>query len=145
MSEIHIEIVRNELSSGINHLSQQITALKDSLLSESKSTAGDKHETGRASIQLEIEQISNQLKLKEEMFNELTRIKFDSSSDSIQAGSFVKSSIGTFILSVAVGKISKNEAFAVSLSSPFAKLAIGLKVGDSFELNGREVEIFEVA
>jgi len=144
MSKIHIEIVRNELSGSINHLGQQITALKDSLLSESKSTAGDKHETGRASIQLEIEQISNQLKVKEEMFNELTRIKFDSSLESIQAGSYVKSSIGEFILSIAVGKISKHDSFAISLNSPFAKQAIGLNKGDSFELNGREVKILEV-
>ena len=38
-----------------------IKEIQESLLSETKSSAGDKHETGRAMIQLEQEKLSSQL------------------------------------------------------------------------------------
>ena len=42
-------------------LEKQKEALQLALTSESKSSAGDKHETGRAMIQLEREKLGNQI------------------------------------------------------------------------------------
>ena len=66
-----------------------IALLQVSLTSESKSTAGDKHETGRAMIQLEREKLGNQLKQLELQEAVLRKIQTDKKSDLIVLGSYV--------------------------------------------------------
>ena len=51
-----------------------IASNKQALLSETKSSVGDKHETGRAMLQLELENISQQLEGITTMRNTLARV-----------------------------------------------------------------------
>ena len=45
----------------LSNIQNQIRAIQESLTSETKSSAGDKHETGRAMLQLEREKAGQQL------------------------------------------------------------------------------------
>ena len=75
MSEIKKQLFsecQNFVNSKLEAIHRTIEGLQNSLTSETKSTAGDKHETGRAMAQLEQEKIE-----KEEMLPELE----DSSED----------------------------------------------------------------
>ncbi len=65
------------------------------LLSETKSSAGDKHETGRAMLQLEMEKASLQLDALNEMKETLDKINFSSNSDISKLGSLVITSSAT--------------------------------------------------
>jgi hypothetical protein len=62
------------LESKLHGYKKSLDLLYESLNSEIKSSAGDKHETGRAMIQLEIEKTGNQLKEVEKNYEYLLKI-----------------------------------------------------------------------
>ena len=123
-----------------------IKSAQKALQSETKSSAGDKHETGRAMVQLEMEKASLQLTSINQMVETLDKIKFQSKSDIAKLGSLVLTSSGNYFLSISAGEININDKifFAVSLSSPIGKVLLGLKLGDKILFNGNQIQILEV-
>jgi transcription elongation GreA/GreB family factor len=121
-----------------------ISSNKKALLSEIKSSAGDKHETGRAMLQLEMEKASQQLSVIVEMKAILNRITFENSSDIIRLGSLIITDKGNYYLAISAGKITieNNNYYAVSTSSPIGKQLLGKKVGAILPFN--DAEILEV-
>jgi hypothetical protein len=127
-------------------------AFSNSLLKElaegaenaSKSSAGDKHETGRAMVQLEQEKIGNQLLELEAMYNELQKLEHQNTSLTISKGSLIETSSGLFYLSIGLGKVMvDNEIiFVLSAQSPFGKQLVGLKINDTLTFNG-EISVIQ--
>lgn len=119
---------------------------KVALESETKSSAGDKHETGRAMLQLEMEKASLQLESANKMKETLAKINFHSISDISRLGSLVITSLGNYFLAISVGKveISKKVYYAVSMSSPIGKHLLGTKVGDEIHFNEKLIIIKKV-
>ena len=62
------------LEQQLSSIQDQINALKADLGSETKSSAGDKHETGRAMIQLEQERLGAQFSAAKRQWEVLQRI-----------------------------------------------------------------------
>lgn len=124
-------------------VNQIITSNQKALTSETKSSAGDKHETGRAMLQLEMEKASQQLAGINEMKLVLSKIKFDESSKFIKLGSLIITNQANYFLAISTGKItiSGNDYYAVSPSSPIGKLLLGKKVDDEFIFNGKKISI----
>lgn len=123
-----------------------ILQVQSSLASESKSTAGDKHETGRAMLQLEREKLGGQLQQLEILEQTLIKIKPTTSSKKIVLGSYVKTEHLNYYLSVSLGeiKIASTSVYAISVHSPIGQLLLGKMVGDSISFNGKTTEILEV-
>lgn len=123
-----------------------LNAAQESSNEESKSTAGDKHDTSRSMMQIAVEQASRQLSEAEKLRDELGRIDISKNPDVIMAGSLVKTSVGNYFIAISAGKMElENEFyFAVSISSPIAQSMKGLKKGDKFQLNGKSTLIEEV-
>lgn len=134
------------LSNKEDVLIQQLAELSEALLSEQKSTAGDKHETGRAMLQLEQEQLSKQLSDLKTQISDFTSIDFSIKSSKIIPGSFVKTNQGHFILGVAIGKVKHTnlEVFVISAHSPIGKHLINKSVNESFDFNGKNYVIEEI-
>ena len=61
-------------------ISNSIASNKNDLFSETKSSAGDKHETGRAMIQLEMEKAGQQLAIVNQMKEVLVKISIENTS-----------------------------------------------------------------
>lgn len=103
-----------------------------SLKEETKSSAGDKHETGRAMLQLERENAGKQLAEIEKLEAILHRISTAISSGPVHLGSIVKTSQANYFISIPVGEI-KTEAgvfYAIGVGSPIGKLLLGKQEGD---------------
>ncbi len=116
--------------------------LKDALGSESKSTAGDKHETGRAMIQLEQERAGHQLRQAEELLLSLQAINtLLLPAETIQLGSLAITDKGSFYISVGLGKITLDSKlyYAVSPTAPIAVALLGKRVGDIVPFNVQEL------
>jgi hypothetical protein len=124
-------------------ISKTISSNQSALQSESKSSAGDKHETGRAMLQLEMEKASLQLESVNEMKATLDKINLNSDSDNSKLGSLVITSSGSYFLSISAGKIEVDNKgyYAVSLSSPIGKQMLGAKRGDKVNFNGKIITI----
>ena len=58
----------------LNSIQERIHNIQESLMSETKSSAGDKHETGRAMLDIERENTSKQLQEVEILINLLKKI-----------------------------------------------------------------------
>ena len=126
-------------------ISKSIESTKNDLFSETKSSAGDKHETGRAMIQLEMEKAGQQLSEVNLMQEVLSRINVDKESEVACLGSLVKTTKGTYFLGVSVGKVivKQHDYFVVSTNSPIGKQLLGKSVSDSIPFN--QAEILEIA
>lgn len=77
-----------------------------SLESETKSSAGDKHETGRAMLQLEMEKASQQLLFVEQMKDILRKIDIEDRSNSAIQGSLVITTSGKYFLAIGLGTVN---------------------------------------
>ena len=123
-----------------------ISSHQKALSSETKSSAGDKHETGRAMLQLEMEKAGQQLAAVQQMQQTLAKINTLSSSANIALGSVIKTSSACYFLSISAGKLKEKETFyfAISTASPMGKLLVGKKAEDTFTWNGKEITIESV-
>ncbi len=121
-------------------LQQVLNDLKESGANETKSTAGDKHETALAMLQ--IEQANTRGQLQEVLAQKTALEKIDPtiSATMIVNGSLVKTNRGYLFISIAAGKITIDGIHVISLSpqSPLGQKLMGLKVGDSVEINNTE-------
>jgi transcription elongation GreA/GreB family factor len=130
--------VLNSLSDKLSELKMALFEITEEAKTDSKSSAGDKHETSRAMMQNEQEKIIRQMEMLTEQLNQMQRINVDAHSERIVAGSLIKTNNGYFFLSVPLGKITVQNipVFVLSPTSPLGKLLIGLTKEQSTVVNG---------
>jgi len=123
-----------------------ISSAQKALTSETKSSAGDKHETGRAMLQLEMEKAGQQLHGITVMKETLARINTAKTSNIAHLGSVVVTNIATYYMSISAGeiKVNSDSYFAISVSSPIGKLLLGKKEKDIILFNGKQISINEI-
>lgn len=149
MKDLRIKLYKSchaYLEERINAAKKAIAAAQSSANDETKSSMGDKYETGRAMMQLEIEKNTTQLAEAENQLNILKRIDPEKITDTIQNGSVIISSQGNFYLAVSAGqiKIDAQNFICISSSSPLGKVLIGKKKGEKYDLNGKQYFIENV-
>jgi hypothetical protein len=139
------EQVHVELAIKLDRLQVQFDELRKALTSETKSTAGDKHETGRAMAQLEQEKLGKQLTQTSLLRDALSKVNPSETHDTIQYGSLVQTSKGYFFFSIGLGKINvgNDDVFCMTATSPLGQKLLGKTKGNTIQLNGT-VEIIEV-
>lgn len=122
----------------INELKKSLDDLVEGAKADSKSTAGDKHETARAMMQLEQEKLSDQLNILLQQERTLQWIDPEIKSERVVNGSLVKTNRGIIFIGVALGKIfaEGHEIICVSSQSPLGLKLIAAVKGESRELNG---------
>jgi len=127
-------------------LQKAMSDIRESLLHETKSTAGDKHETGRAMLQLEREKIGNQLQITQKLKNNLRKIDLNNQGEHIKLGSIVFTSQYHYFIAISAGKITENEYtfFAIAPDTPIGKLLLGKTIGDRIYFNKTEITITDV-
>lgn len=124
-----------------------IASLQNDLNSETKSSAGDKHETGRAMIQLEMEKAGKQLASIQQSKEILARIDGSKKSSIASLGSLIETNHGIYFLCISLGhlKVEGKTYLVISTSSPIGKLLLGKKTGESIVWNGREIKIHNIS
>lgn len=130
----------------IDAASKAVKAAREATASEGKSTAGDKHETGRAMAQLEQEKFLKQLSEANKLMAVLLRIDPGTTYNQASIGSLVETNNGWFFLAVAVGKVivDGKTVFGLSTASPIGKLLHQKQPGDAVAFNGRNFELKSV-
>ena len=128
----------NLINDKISLLQQVLADLKESAGNETKSTAGDKHETALAMLQIEQSNTRGQLEDALQKKAALEKINPVLSAEQIVNGSLVKTNRGYLYLGVALGKINTAgiDVIALSPQSPLGEKMMGLVVGDTAEMNG---------
>lgn len=130
----------------LKELEQHILIVQQSANQESKSSMGDKYETGRAMAQNEVFMLSTQLENLKLEFGKFGVIDFRILREECAAGSLVRTENGWFLLSAALGKVSVDgqTVMVISLDSPLGKALLGKKKGERFQVNQKENQILDV-
>lgn len=147
MKEEIIEKCRQELKAKKLNISKEIEAVKDSMGSDTKSSAGDKYETGREMMNQERDKLQSQLGVIDRQLESLNQIKLNKRFEKIDFGAVVKTSRAHYFISISYGKISiqDKDYFMISAVTPLAQLMIGKKPGDKLNWNGKEILIEELS
>jgi transcription elongation GreA/GreB family factor len=121
-------------------------AAQESANSETKSSAGDKYETGRAMAQEERNRNAVQLREAQNLQAELARINPEQACDTVRPGALVETSMGGFFISISAGKLTVEgkDYFAVSAAAPVAVALSGKRAGEEAGLNGKVVRVVGV-
>jgi hypothetical protein len=135
------------VDSKITYIQQLIDELKVGAENDSKSSAGDKHETSRAMMQLEQEKLMKQLQLMLQHKDFLMRLNVDDRNQFVKMGSVVCTDHEIFYISVALGNIAFQQRHIIVLSptAPIAQCMKGLKTGDAFIYNHLNYTIRSIA
>ena len=125
------------LQDKITKLQQVLADLKESGANETKSTAGDKHETALAMLQ--IEQANTRGQLQEILNQQAAFKKIDPEvvASLIMNGSLIKTDKGYFFMSVALGKAVVDDVSVIALSpqSPLGQKLMGLQTNNTATIN----------
>ncbi|MEM1003158.1 MAG: 3-oxoacyl-ACP synthase [Bacteroidota bacterium] len=146
MKEFLLETCEKGLNARLSRIQKTINDIETSLNSETKSTAGDKHETGRAMLQLEREKAGAQLKDLQRQQEVLGRIQIEIKSERVALGSLVITNKASYFMSTSLGEIKfENQIiYAISLQSPIGQLLMGKSVGDITNFRGVDIQIDKI-
>lgn len=127
-------------------IQERFSGIQEAMLSETKSSAGDKHETGRAMLQLEREKLGNQLAEIQKVREILFKINPKSEASQGCLGSVVYTTQANYFISISVGEIAVNHEkfYAIATNTPIGKLLLGKKVGEAVSFRNQEFVIEKI-
>lgn len=134
--------VQKQIDDKVIKAREYMNSIEQSIQGESKSTAGDKHDTTRELMQQErnkaAQNLSNQILAQKTLIQLLN----SSSDEKVGFGSLIESHVFIFI-GIALGKVFFNgvEVVCISPLSPLARSLEGMKLGESCRFNNIEYEI----
>lgn len=136
--------IRAKLNGKIENFEKLIAETRASS-NDTKSSMGDKYETGREMLQQEINNLQIQLNeiLKQKDFLKTVLPK---PSDKADKGAIVKTEKGLFFISVSLGeiKIENEKIICISPESPLAKAMNSKIKGEIFSLNNMNQKIVDI-
>lgn len=131
-----LNIVKSRIQYKIQNFEKLIAETRASS-NDTKSSMGDKYETGREMLQQEVNNLQVQLNevLRQQDFLKTILPK---QSEKAEKGAVVKTEKGLFFISVSLGEITfeNKKMICISPESPLAKAMNGKKKGEIITLNG---------
>ncbi|MCQ4142066.1 hypothetical protein [Chryseobacterium sp. EO14] len=139
-----LEAVKSRIAEKIQKLEKLIEETRASN-NDTKSSMGDKYETGREMLQQEINNLQRQLNESLNQQSIIQKISSDPSSK-VQNGALVKTDKGLFYISASAGEImvDQQKIMTVSAESPLAKAMYGLTENQNFSVNNVTQKIVEI-
>lgn len=138
-----LEIAEQHLQS----LESMMVDLRKSAANEGKSSAGDKHETALAMVQIEQEQLQRQINIVQNQINQLHAVRAVGASKMVQAGSLLNTDQGLFYICTGIGKLKVDgkDLLCVSPTAPLASSFLGKKKNDVVVFNRKAYRILDVS
>lgn len=135
------------LDRSIHALKAELATTLDARNSDTKSSAGDKHEVGRAMVQQELDQLEAQLAKTQAMQQELARVPLDRNCDRVAFGSLVTTDQGCYFIAIGLGAVEVNgeTCYVISLASPIGQALKDKRVGEVLDFNGKRITVEGIA
>ena len=140
------QVTLEAIKTKINGLRLILQDSYPSMLDDTKSSAGDKHETSIAMTQLEQEKLSTQMNEFLKQQRTLIAINPNTKHQKIMQGSLVETKQAWYYFSIGIGLIpmENTSVFAINPDSPLGQLMMMKKSGESVTFNGIVTEIIAV-
>ncbi|RYU86212.1 3-oxoacyl-ACP synthase [Mucilaginibacter terrigena] len=122
---------------------QAIAEARQAQNDDTKSSAGDKYETGREMAQQETNRNLTQLNEANKLMVALNQVSFNGTSSKAETGSVILTNNGNFYLAISAGTLTLDgkNYFAVSPASPIGFKLKDKRPGDEFILNEKTYQI----
>lgn len=118
---------------------------------ETKSSAGDKYETGLSMMQLDMEKQAEQLQEAIRTRTALEHVRMaeemnSNANGAVKPGNAVETTNGNFYIAISAGQLKVNGQtyFAVSPATPIGSKLMGSKIGDNFSFNGKSYTVNKI-
>lgn len=120
--------------------------IKESQATDTKSSVGDKFETGREMMQIELDKAESQKQKFLTLISVLEKLDLNKTFNQVEFGSLVQTNFGIYFISIGIGtlKIEGNDYFCISLASPIGKVLVNKSVGDRIKFQSRELKILSI-
>jgi hypothetical protein len=141
-----IELIKEDLKKKIQEMQRDFQLARESRNSDTKSSAGDKFETGREMMQKEMDKCSMMIDLYQNQWNIMDQIKIQNTSKFIDQGNLIFTDKGNYLLSIGLGKIEleRESYFIISVDSPIGSLLKGKSIGDSIVFRDNSFKITNI-
>lgn len=140
--QLCLDFIEQRIKTATEALQQAQEASND----DTKSSAGDKFETGREMAQQDINRNKQLLADAQQQKSLLLSLKDIGVLPKARNGSLVVTNQGSFYISISAGQLQVDGKtyFAISAASPIGKLLIGKAIGEEFTFNGKTYSVIEV-
>lgn len=138
-----IQQLQEMLQQKLSEAQHSLVTTQASLGNETKSTAGDKYETGRAMVQIELQKMADQRDKIDVQLQTLAKVDPQKACTKVEFGSLVETDKERYFVAIGLGKIevADGACFVISLDSPIGKALQGKSAGDQLNFQGREIMI----
>lgn len=137
----------DHVAHNIETLQASIRAAQETSQAETKSSAGDKYETTRAMMQIDIETHTKRLNEAQNLQTTLLQIAWQDVHEWVKVGSLVTTNQGVFFMAIGIGqvRIEGQAYFVVSPTSPIGTCLLKKKVHDTFTFLQKKYEVLAIA
>jgi transcription elongation GreA/GreB family factor len=127
-------------------LQSEYRLYQESAANETKSTAGDKHDTSKSMMQLEQEKLGHQLEILQKQKKILGNIDVNRVSRQVEFGSVVETNLGNFFISISAKefKVEDKLFIPVSVQSPLAISMLNKAEGEQVNFNNKIYKITSI-
>ncbi|MGZ0015790.1 3-oxoacyl-ACP synthase [Yeosuana sp. AK3] len=124
-------------------IKNSIDDIQEALNSETKNSSGDKHETGRAMLQIDLEKAGNQLNEVLKIKDILKKVDVNKRSDTVRLGSVVYTSKFNYFIAISAGSLlfEDNNFYAIASDTPIGQLLASKCVGDQIVFRDENIRI----
>lgn len=137
-----LEACKVKIRERIQAATQAMNEAQQSTLTEDKSSAGDKYETGRAMGHMASELNAKQLIAAKADLQQLQQLVLQATNH-VRIGSLLFTSNGLYFIAIGIGMLELNgtQIAVISPASPLGKMLLGLAAGDSFSIQSAKHHI----
>ncbi len=137
-----VDIVQEKIDVANNSLNATIEGRDN----QTKSTAGDKHETGRAMMQAEQQRNEIQMGKAILLKKELQQIDLEKTFEQVQSGALVITNQGNYFIAIGLGKVvvAGKNIYAISVLSPIGKNLLNKQVGEVVKFQNKEIIVKDI-
>ena len=141
-----IDFIIYSIKEKINILESELDSIRKEKNNITKSSAGDKFETSRSSMQIEYDKLNNQINILYNQLKLIESIDNLTKKSRVGLGSLVKTDKSFYFISIGLGNytIDKKTIYVISLASPIGKILNNKKEGDTIIFNNKEEKIKEI-
>ena len=141
-----IDFISNSIKEKISILKLELDSIQNEKNNITKSSAGDKFETSRSTMQIEYDKLNNQINILHNQLKLIESIDNLTKKSRVGLGSLVKTDKSFYFISIGLGNytIDKKTIYVISLASPIGKILNNKKEGDTIIFNNKEEKIKEI-
>lgn len=147
MKEELLRLALTKVQLRLDEAQKAMRAAQTAANEETKSSAGDKYETGRAMAQNDRDMYARQEAEAKAEMAVLQSIDLQKKYQFPVTGAFIETSIGKIFIASSIGflKVADEKAMVISETSPMAQALKNKKEGETFEFRGQQVKIISIS